>query len=156
MLAAAGIAAGVTLVVDQASKAMVRATMEPGERHDLTGGGAVALRHVQNHGSAYGLVGHMPAWVPAIGTAAIGAGMLALGARSPKAGMIGVGAGMLIGGGIGNVVDRLHQGHVTDFIDGPVRHVQRRRRRCDGRPGRGRRRPHLRSLIRAVVLIPVS
>lgn len=116
MLAAAGVAAGATLVVDQASKAVVRAKLEPGERHDIALGGEVAITHVKNTGSAYGLLGEMPTWLPIAGTAVIGAGMLALGARSPRAAVVGAGAGLVIGGGIGNVVDRLHQGHVTDFI----------------------------------------
>ncbi|MCW2926354.1 MAG: lipoprotein signal peptidase [Thermoleophilia bacterium] len=116
VLAAAGIATGATLVVDQASKAIVRATMEPGERHDIALGGEVALTHVKNTGAAYGLFGELPTWVPMVGTAAIGAGMLALGARSPRSAIVGAGAGLVIGGGLGNVIDRVHQGHVTDFI----------------------------------------
>lgn len=116
LLVGGGIAAATTLVIDQASKAATRVHLEPGETRDVALGGTVGVGHIQNHGSAYGLVGEMPTWVPAVGTVAFGGALLALGAgsRMPLAG--GVAAGLVIGGGVGNVIDRAHQGHVTDML----------------------------------------
>ncbi len=117
MLVAAGIAAGATLAVDQVTKALARSAFEPNETKDLALDGQVGIGHIQNHGSAYGLVKNMPTWVPAVGTAVIGGALLALGSRgSTNATVAGIGAGLVIGGGLGNVVDRVHQGHVTDMI----------------------------------------
>ena len=128
MLVAAGIAAGATLAVDQVTKAMTRRSMEPDETRDLALDGQVGIGHIQNFGSAYGLVPNMPTWIPAVGTAVIGGALLALGSRfgsgaaaASGRGAIttmaaGIGAGLVIGGGLGNVIDRVHQGHVTDMI----------------------------------------
>jgi signal peptidase II len=115
MLAAAGVAAAATIAVDQASKALVRSRLEPGEFHRAAGG-QLAVGHVQNHGSAYGLLSHMPPWAPTVGTAVIGGAMLALNRGTSKPVLAGIGAGLVLGGGAGNVIDRLHQGHVTDFL----------------------------------------
>ncbi|MCB0879605.1 MAG: signal peptidase II [Thermoleophilia bacterium] len=116
LLVGAGIAAAGTLVLDQVTKAAARRAFEPGEVRDVALGGQVAVGHVQNHGSAYGLIGKMPWWVPAIGTATIGGGMLAIGRTSRVPLAAGIGAGLLIGGGVSNVVDRVRQGHVTDLL----------------------------------------
>lgn len=115
MLAFAGGTAAATLVVDQLTKAAAREAFAPGEVHDLALDGAVSVGHVRNYGSAYGVVGSLPAWVPAVATGAIGAGLLALGRGSKAPVAAGIGAGLVVGGGIGNVVDRMRQGHVTDF-----------------------------------------
>lgn len=124
MLVAAGIAAGATLAVDQVTKAMARRAFEPDETRDLAFDGAIGVGHIENHGSAYGLVPNMPTWVPAVGTAVIGGALLAVGSRIGGGGgpatmtsmAAGIGAGLVIGGGLGNVIDRAHQGHVTDMI----------------------------------------
>jgi signal peptidase II len=123
MLVAAGIAAGATLAIDQVTKAITRSSMKPNETKDLALGGAVGVGHIQNFGSAYGLVPNMPTWVPAVGTAVIGGALLAVGSRhgGGSRGALttmaaGIGAGLVIGGGLGNVIDRVHQGHVTDMI----------------------------------------
>ena len=116
MLVAAGIAAGATLAVDQVTKAAARARFEPGEIEPVALDGDVAIGHVQNHGSAYGLVGRMPAWVPAVATGLIGGGVLAFGGKTGHPLAAGIGAGLVIGGGLGNVIDRVHQGHVTDLL----------------------------------------
>ena len=116
MLVVAGAAALGTIAIDQSTKAIARSTMQPGETHDLALDGRIGTGHVQNHGSAYGLISAMPTWVPALGTAAVGGAMLALNRGSKHPLLVGVGVGLVIGGGAGNVIDRIHQGHVTDFI----------------------------------------
>src|SRR5690606_20561155 len=115
MLAAAGITAAATVAIDQATKAAARRAFEPGEVRDVALGGQVAVGNIENHGSAYGIIGRMPAWVPVVGTAVIGGGLLALNRGSARPMLAAIGAGMVVGGGAGNAIDRLHQGHVTDF-----------------------------------------
>jgi signal peptidase II len=114
MLVGAGVAAAATIAVDQASKALVRSRMQPGELHRAAGG-QLAIGHVENPSSAYGLLGRLPSWVPAVGTAAIGGALLALNRGTSKPLLAGIGVGLLVGGGAGNVIDRLHRGSVTDF-----------------------------------------
>jgi len=116
MLVAAGIAAGATLAVDQVTKAVARASFEPGETRDVALDGAIAVGHVHNYGSAYGLIEKMPAWLPAAVTGVFGGAMLLMGRGSTHPVAAGIGAGLLIGGGVGNVIDRVHQGYVTDMF----------------------------------------
>ena len=117
LLIGAGIAAGATLVVDQATKAAARRELRPYEERALAFDGQVAVSNVPNYGSAYGLVPRMPAAVPALATAALATGFVLAGQRlgaHPLA--VGIGAGLMVGGGIGNVLDRARQGYVTDVV----------------------------------------
>jgi signal peptidase II len=116
MLVAAGVAAAATVAVDQATKALVRGSMEPGDMMRADQHGTFSIGHVQNNGGGYGIIGDMPMWAPLLGTAVIGGALLAVNRGSGHPLLAGIGAGMVIGGGIGNTIDRVHQGHVTDFI----------------------------------------
>jgi signal peptidase II len=101
-------------VVDQVTKAVVRASLEPGERAELWG--TVSVHHVQNPGIAGGglegralllavLALMFVAWIHAYFVRT----------RGFKSGLL-IGFGLLLGGGIGNLVDRVRLGWVTDFI----------------------------------------
>jgi signal peptidase II len=116
MLVAAGVAAAATVAIDQATKALVRGTIAPGEIHRADQGGQFSIGHIQNHGSGWGVIDDLPAWAPVLATGVIGGALLALNRGSGHPILAGVGAGMVIGGGVGNVIDRMHQGHVTDFL----------------------------------------
>ena len=116
MLAIAGGTAAATILVDQLTKGAAREAFAPGETRDLAFDGEVSVGHVRNFGSSYGIVGEMPVWVPALATGLLGAGLLAFGRGSKAPTTAGIGAGLVIGGGIGNVIDRARQGHVTDFM----------------------------------------
>lgn len=115
MLAAAGVAAAATVGVDQATKLVARRSLEPGEVRELALEGTVSFGHIQNRGSSFGLVDELPAWIPAVATGVIGAGLVAINRGSSRPVLAGVGAGLVVGGGAGNVIDRVRQGHVTDF-----------------------------------------
>ena len=72
-----------------------------------------------NEGSAFGLLGEAMAGRPLVMvalTAAITAAVLILALRSEtRFGRIGF--GLIAGGSLGNILDRLRQGAVTDFLD---------------------------------------
>ncbi|WP_299653771.1 signal peptidase II [uncultured Jannaschia sp.] len=103
------------LSVDQASKALVAA-----EAASMAGGVPVApgfnLVFGRNSGVTFGLFGDVPWWALTLVAAAICAWllrvMIAAGTRSEA-----VAAGLIVGGALGNVVDRLRFGAVTDFLD---------------------------------------
>jgi signal peptidase II len=116
MLVAAGVAAAATVAIDQGTKALVRGSMDQGEIHRADTHGQFSIGHIENNGSAYGIIGDLPTWAPVLGTAVIGGAMLALNRGSRHSVLAGIGAGMVIGGGVGNAIDRMHQGTVTDFI----------------------------------------
>ena len=110
-LFAAGLA---VLALDQATKAIVRSTLPPGQGVDI--GGPLSIQHLQNPGIAGGSLPGDAAVPALVATAAVVAilGFLAYhGAARP---LVLIGFGLLIGGGLSNLVDRLWLGYVTDFI----------------------------------------
>ena len=112
------IAAVATLAVDQITKVIVRAGIEPGERIDLFFG--VGLVRARNEGIAFGLFPGNRAVVATLTIVAlvIIAGLLLRLARQTPG--VALGGGFLVGGSLGNLVDRLVHGGVTDFIDPPA------------------------------------
>jgi signal peptidase II len=106
------------LAIDQALKESVRAAFEPGEGVHLFG--SYSIQHVQNTGVAGGgFQGNaLPLAVLAL-LAMFGLyEFLARRGHGPSPLLIGF--GLLIGGGLGNLVDRARLGLVTDFIrNGP-------------------------------------
>jgi signal peptidase II len=112
------IAATVTFVADQITKIIVRAGIEPGERIDLFLG--VHLVRARNEGIAFGLFPGNRAVVATltiVALAIIAVALLRLARQSPG---VALGGGLLVGGSLGNLVDRLVHGGVTDFIDPPA------------------------------------
>ena len=106
--------AAVVVAIDQTTKAIVRSRLAYGDETRL--GGILRLHHTRNDGLLGGLV-HGAAVPVGIATVAGIAIALAIYARHPRAAMrTRVAAGLLLGGAIGNLVDRLRLGYVTDFI----------------------------------------
>jgi len=104
----------VTLGVDQLTKILVRDRITPGERIDLVAG--VDLVHTTNRGVAFGLFAGNPrivAVVTALVLVGLAVWLTTLGHRSR---VVMVGGGLLVGGAIGNLIDRLARSGVTDFV----------------------------------------
>jgi len=103
------------LVADQLSKLWVRETLLLGE--SLPQEGILRLTHVNNMGIIFGLPVHQT--FPLILT--IGVVLIALFLYYRYAPfhsrLIKIALGLFIGGSLGNLVDRLRFGYVTDFID---------------------------------------
>ena len=117
---AAGRAAALALAVvaaDQATKALVRANIDIGNRDGVLPG--VELVHVRNRGVAFGLFADGGFVLIAIGAACVVA-LLAFFATYSRRPLVWLPTGLLLGGAAGNLIDRLHQGYVTDFIDLPL------------------------------------
>jgi signal peptidase II len=113
-------AALVTVVVvaaDQLSKAAVRASIVPGETRGVLPG--IQLVNTRNQGVAFGfLPGHHVAVTVLVGVALLA--LLVYFARNLNKPLIWLPTGMLLGGALGNVLDRLRAGSVTDFIKFPL------------------------------------
>jgi len=113
----AGAVAVLVIAIDQLAKRAVRAGIVPGEEHKVLPG--LALVDTRNHGVAFGfLPGDHLAVTIVIGVALLA--LLAYFARHATRPLIWLPTGMLIGGALGNVVDRLRDGSVTDFIKLPL------------------------------------
>jgi signal peptidase II len=103
------------LALDQISKIAVRVSLEPGESVRVLPG--LSLSRVANEGIAFGLFPGrqgVVAILTLVALTAIAIGLAGLVARNAT---VAAGAGMLVGGSIGNLIDRLMHGAVTDFID---------------------------------------
>lgn len=112
-------AIGVTLAVvalDQATKAAVRSSLHLGERHDLLL--SIDLVHVRNRGIAFGLFAGGGALLTVLTYTALGL-LLVYFARHAGQRLLWLPTGLLLGGALGNLIDRARLGAVTDFIDPP-------------------------------------
>jgi len=114
-----GLAAALALVVfiiDQVVKNIVEHHIVLREQVDVLGPLKLTLSH--NEGVAFGLADGGGALLVAITLIALGV-VLWLFARDPARPWMWVATGLLAGGAVGNLVDRLRHGHVTDFIELP-------------------------------------
>jgi signal peptidase II len=107
----------VVLAADQLLKALVRASIDVGERRDLAGS-AVRLVHVENEGVAFGRLAGSPVLVGIVVAAALVALVVYVSRHLDVPG-IWLPTGLLLGGAIGNLVDRLARGSVTDYLKFP-------------------------------------
>lgn len=110
------------IAIDQGSKWLVG--------RDLALGASVAvtpffnLVHIENPGAAFSFLAAQPGWqrwlFTALGLAAA-AFITGLLLRSRRRTLLGLALGLILGGALGNVIDRVLWGHVTDFLDFYVR-----------------------------------
>ena len=111
--------AAVVLVLDQASKwAILTQGPALGEAIEVTGFFNLVLTY--NTGVSFGLFGgSAAAWKPwALGglAVAVSAGLLIWLARQPER-WLALSIGLIVGGALGNALDRAHQPGVVDFLD---------------------------------------
>ena len=110
--------AGIAILLDQLTKAMVRQNLMVGEiyRPELWISQFARLIHLKNTGATNGIFQNMNSLLaifPFIVTLVI----LYYFPRIPRsAWLIRLSLGLYLGGALGNLVDRLSQGYVTDFI----------------------------------------
>jgi signal peptidase II len=109
--------AGIVVMLDQATKAIVSDSLASGERVSLVLG--IDLTHVTNRGIAFGLFGDGGDAVLVVTAAAL-ALVLAWFARDPGRPGLWLAVGLLVGGALGNLADRVREDAVTDFIDPPL------------------------------------
>jgi signal peptidase II len=102
------------VALDQGARALAEAELDPGRHVDVVGPLGLTLSH--NRGVAFGLASGGGAALIAVTVGAL-ALVLALFARNPGRPGMWVAVGLLAGGALGNLVDRLRAGAVTDYID---------------------------------------
>lgn len=111
--------AALALVLDQLSKWAVMAQLAP-YQDVIVVTGFFNLVHVHNTGAAFSLFADQPGWqrVFFIAVALIASGVILHLLRKARAqAMYSAALALILGGALGNVVDRLLYGHVIDFID---------------------------------------
>ena len=102
------------LAADQATKAIVRGSIGRGERVDVVLG--VDLVNTRNSGVAFGFFSGGGAIIAVVAALALLA-LLAFFATHLTRPLVWLPTGLLIGGAVGNLVDRAREGAVTDFVD---------------------------------------
>jgi signal peptidase II len=113
--------AGLVVCLDQITKALVDRYMALYESRSIVDG-LLKLTYVQNRGAAFGILSDadLPnqSWLLAVvslcALAAIAyyAWKLPAGSRMPRLALA-----LIMGGAVGNLLDRLRLGHVVDFVD---------------------------------------
>lgn len=110
--------AALVMLLDQASKQAVLAVLGLGERVPVTDFFNIVLVH--NPGAAFSMLADQGGWQRWLFTA-LGLGASAWMAwmirQHPGQKLMAAALSLIIGGALGNVVDRLVYGHVIDFID---------------------------------------
>jgi signal peptidase II len=106
----------VVLILDQVVKDIVEHHIVLGETVNVLGPLKLTLSH--NNGVAFGLAGGGGVGLVLVTLVALGV-VLWLFSRDPTRPGMWVATGLLAGGALGNLVDRIRHGHVTDFIKLP-------------------------------------
>jgi signal peptidase II len=112
----AALVAVLTVALDQAVKAIVRSEIGVGGQTDVIPG--LHLVHVRNSGVAFGFFAGGGWLLLVIGAVALAA-LLAFFATHVRRPLAWLPTGLLIGGAAGNLIDRLRDGAVTDFVKLP-------------------------------------
>jgi signal peptidase II len=110
--------AALVVVVDQATKSWLVATLGPGEAIRVVGDW-LRLVHTRNTGAVFGLFRDQ---APVFAVVSVGVvGLIAwFHGRSGRSPVMTLALGLLLGGAIGNLVDRLRLGYVVDFVDAGI------------------------------------
>jgi signal peptidase II len=113
----AALVTAVVVALDQLTKAAVRDSITPGETRGVLPG--LQLVNTRNHGVAFGFLPGRHLAVSLL----VGAALLMLVvyfARHYEKPLIWLPTGMLLGGAVGNILDRVRAGSVTDFVKLPL------------------------------------
>ena len=115
MLASLVIAA-VVLVLDQLTKIWVVSGMDVSQSIPVIRN-VLHMTYVQNRGMAFGLFenNRMLFMIPTV--ILIGAVILAIVKLGRKNKLLDTSLGLILGGGVGNMIDRVSRGFVVDFVD---------------------------------------
>ena len=110
--------AGLVLVLDQLTKAWLVSFLVPGQSVDVVGD-LVRLVHSQNNGGLFGLLHGQALPFGLLSIVVVGL-IVAYHARAGRNQYLSITLGLLLGGALGNLVDRLRIGYVVDFVDAGI------------------------------------
>jgi signal peptidase II len=114
--ARAGLVFAGVLIADQVTKALVNSSLARGEEREVVS--VLKLVNVRNSGVAFGQLQNGGAIVSVVIAVAVIA-LLVYFARHASQPWIWLPTGLLLGGAVGNIVDRVSHGAVVDFIKLP-------------------------------------
>lgn len=112
-----------SLILDQATKMIVRHSMELGESNPFIGN-LIRFTHIRNPGIAFGIrVGDGTLFTILSILACVGVVVYLITHWDEGAG-VKSGLALILGGACGNLIDRIVYGEVVDFIDIGIAHVR--------------------------------
>ncbi len=115
--ARAGVVIVIVIALDQLTKHMIVANIAPGQVRKLLPG--LELVHWRNSGVAFSVLTGDGVIVYLLAALALGALVVCLW-LAPSRRWLWLPTGMLVGGAVGNLIDRVDSGAVTDFIKLPL------------------------------------
>ncbi|MFL5684487.1 MAG: signal peptidase II [Chloroflexota bacterium] len=107
--------AAVVVVTDQLAKGLVTSSLGAGQSVDVVGD-LVRIVYGQNTGALFGLFKDNAFMFGLVSLIVIGL-IVGYHARATASLYLTITLGLLLGGAIGNMLDRLRLGHVVDFVD---------------------------------------
>jgi signal peptidase II len=110
--------AGAVVLLDQLTKWVIRSNLDRGDSHEVLGS-LLRIVHVTNSGAAFGTfqgAGPLLAITSVVGMLAILVYLFSPGFAHP---IVRTGLALMLGGAIGNLIDRVLEGRVVDFVKVP-------------------------------------
>lgn len=111
-----GILTIILVIIDQLSKYYIQSTMMLGESipvwEDI-----FHITYILNSGAAFGMMANQTAFFIVLALAIVGAVIYFYPTIRRESRVMKIGIGLLLGGAIGNLIDRVHIGMVVDFFD---------------------------------------
>lgn len=111
------LAAGIVLA-DQITKSWVVATLDIGERFEVFGE-YLRIVHWRNSGALFGLLPDTAGVFAVVSFGVVGL-IVWYHAKAGRGILLTLALGLLLGGAIGNLIDRLRYGSVVDFVDAGI------------------------------------
>ena len=105
-----------SVIFDQLTKQLAVHFLEKGDPFDVIPG-VFRFSYVENRGAAFGMLDDHRWVFMIISTVAIVAMLVYMWKLAPKSIFLTVGLSLVVGGGIGNMIDRVAYGYVVDFLD---------------------------------------
>ena len=103
------------VILDQVTKAWLVSMLEPGESLSIIGD-LLRLVHGQNDGALFGLFSDSATLFGIVSLGVVGLIVWYHG-NSGRNTLLSIALGLLLGGAIGNLIDRLRLGYVVDWVD---------------------------------------
>jgi signal peptidase II len=110
----------IVVIADQLTKAWVAANIAPGRGVEVVGD-LLRFVHAQNRGGIFGLFGDSATLLGLASTVVIAVIFVYMVREGPRTHwLLSVALGLLIGGAVGNLIDRLRLAYVIDWVDAGV------------------------------------
>ena len=103
------------VTADQLAKVAVRSSLLPGD--SFPADGPFRFTHVTNTGAAFGLFANQGSLLTLVSLAAVLVLIWYYRSIGLQQNLMRASLGLQLGGALGNLIDRLRQGYVTDFLD---------------------------------------